>query len=224
MIYMKKILLTGSFLFFVFFLHPTFGSAQSSELDRLVMGLQKKYNRLRSLSVDFTQIYTSPREGTRREGGRLLLRKPGRMRWDYNYPETKIFVSNGRVMYEWVPTDKYATKTSVKESEDMRAPFMFLLGRGDLRGEFKLIEFARESPARAGNKVLRMIPKKTQEFRELLIEVNPNTLQLSRLSFVDGDDGARSDFLFSNVRENIPAKLELFSFKAPPGVEVREID
>jgi outer membrane lipoprotein carrier protein len=220
---MKKILLTVSFLFFVISLHPIFVSAPSSELDQVVRGLQRKYNKLKTLSVDFTQVYTSPSEGTRQESGHLLLRKPGRMRWDYTSPENKLFVSNGRVMYEWVPTDKYATKMSVKESDDMRAPFMFLLGRGNLRGDFKLIEFAKESPARAGNKVLRMIPKRAQEFQELIIEVEPNSLQLSRLSFID-DDGSRSDFLFSNVRENIPAKLGLFTFKPPPGVEVREID
>jgi outer membrane lipoprotein carrier protein len=220
---MKKTLMTVLFLFLIFSLYPNFGFAQSSELDQLVLGLQGKYNKLRTLSVEFTQIYTSPGEGMRRESGRLLLRKPGRMRWDYSSPENKLFVSNGRVMYEWVPTDKYATKMSVRESDDMRAPFMFLLGRGNLRGEFKVIEFAKESPARAGNKVLRMIPKKTQEFRELLIEVDPNSLQLSRLSFVDSD-GSRSDFLFSNIQENVPAKLQLFTFKPPPGVEVREID
>jgi outer membrane lipoprotein carrier protein len=223
MISMKKILLIVSSLFLVLSLSPNFGSAQSAELDQLIEGLQRKYNRLRTLSLDFTQIYTSPSEGMRRESGRLLLKKPGRMRWDYTAPENKIFVSNGRVMYEYVPSDRYATKSSVRETDDLRAPFMFLLGRGNLRGEFKLIEFAKESPARAGNKVLRMIPKKTQEFRELLIEVEPNSLQLSRLSFVDSD-GSRSDFLFSNIRENTPARLELFTFRAPPGVEVREID
>jgi outer membrane lipoprotein carrier protein len=223
MIPMKKSLLTVLLLSLVFSLYPNLGSAQSSELDQVVNGLQRKYNKLKTLSVDFTQIYTSPSEGTRRESGRLLLRKPGRMRWDYTSPENKLFVSNGRVMYEWVPTDKFATKMSVRESDDMRAPFMFLLGRGNLRDEFKLIEFAKESPVRAGNKVLRMIPKKTQEFRELIIEVDPNNLQLSRLSFVDSD-GSRSDFLFSNVQENVPAKLGLFTFKPPPGVEVREID
>jgi outer membrane lipoprotein carrier protein len=222
MISMKKTWLTVSFLFFVVSLCPNI-DAQSTELDQLVTGLQKKYNKLRTLSVDFTQIYNSPSDGTRREAGRLLLKKPGRMRWDYTFPENKLFVSNGRVMYEYVPTDNYATKTSVREADDMRAPFMFLLGRGNLRGEFKLIEFAKESPVRAGNKVLRMIPKRTQEFRELMIEVEPNSLQLARLSFIDSD-GSRSDFLFSNVRENTPARTELFFFKAPPGVEVREID
>jgi outer membrane lipoprotein carrier protein len=223
MIFMKKHLPTVLSIFWVISFYPNFGSAQSSELDQMVTGIQRKYNKLKTLSVDFTQIYTSSSEGTRQESGRLLLRKPGRMRWDYTSPENKLFVSNGRVMYEWVPTDKYATKMSVKESDDMRAPFMFLLGRGNLRGEFKLIEFAKESPTRAGNKVLRMIPKRTQEFQELMIEVEPNSLQLARLSFVDSD-GSRSDFLFSNVRENIPANLDLFRFKPPPGVEVREID
>jgi outer membrane lipoprotein carrier protein len=218
---MKKILSAMTLVLFVFFLHPNSGSAQTSELEKLVRGLQKKYNRILSLSVEFVQIYNSPSEGSRRESGHLLLRKPGKMRWDYKEPEYKTFVSNGRVMYEFVPSDKYATRTSVREADDMRAPFMFLLGRGDLRGEFKLIEFAKEAPARGGNKVLRLVPKKEQDFRELILEIEPTSVQISRLSFID-DDGSRSDFLFSNMRENVPTNRDLFTFKAPPGVEVRE--
>jgi outer membrane lipoprotein carrier protein len=198
-------------------------SAQKSELDQLVLALQSKYNKLRSMAADFTQVYSAPGERTRRESGRLLLKKPGRMRWDYTAPESKLFVSNGRVIYEYLPADKYATKSSVKESDDLRAPFMFLLGRGNLRRDFKLIEFARESPVNAGNKVLKLVPKRTQDFDELMIEVEPLTLRIARLSFIDSDQG-RSDFIFSNINENVPASASQFSFKAPPGVEVREID
>src|SRR5262245_12058943 len=148
-------------------------NAQKSELDQLVLSLQAKYNKLRSLAADFTQVYSAPGERTRRESGRLLLKKPGRMRWDYTTPESKLFISNGRVIYEYLPSDKYATKSSVKESDDLRAPFMFLLGRGNLRRDFKLIEFAREAPVQAGNKVLRLIPKRAQDFTELMIEIAP---------------------------------------------------
>ena len=204
-------------------LSPNYGSAQPSELDVLVKNLQKRYNKILSLSLEFTQIYNSPSEGTRRETGHLLLKKPGKMRWDYKEPEYKTFVSNGRVMYEYVPSDKYATRTPVSESDDMRTPFMFLLGRGDLRDEFKLIEFAKEAPAKSGNKVLRMIPKKDQDIRELLLEIDPRTVQIWRLSFID-DDGTRSDFLFTEIRENVPTNRDLFTFKPPPGVEVREND
>ncbi|MCI0336474.1 MAG: outer membrane lipoprotein chaperone LolA [Acidobacteria bacterium] len=217
---MKKFSLAIVFLFLA---TSHFTSAQSSELEQLISALQRKYNKLSSLAADFTQIYTSRSESTRRESGRLLLKKPGRMRWDYTTPESKLFISNGKVFYEYVPSEKFATRTSVKESDDLRAPFMFLLGRGNLRRDFKRIELAQEAPARAGNKVLRLTPKRTQEFRELLIEVDSGNLQISRLSFVDSN-GARSDFLFSNMRENAPANEEQFNFKPPAGVEVRNND
>ena len=196
-------------------------AAQGSELDQVVNALQAKYSRLQSLSADFTQIYNAPGERTRRESGRLLLKKPGRMRWDYTSPEQKLYVSDGKLIYEYVPAERIATRTRVKESNDLRAPFMFLLGRGNLRRDFRRIEFASESPVRAGNRVLRLIPKRDAGFRELLIEVEPNTLTLARLSFVN-PAGARSDFLFSNMQENAPASDAQFSFKPPAGVEVRE--
>ncbi len=191
-----------------------------AELQQLIDGLQAKYNKMSSLAADFTQIYNSPGQRSRREAGRLLMKKPGKMRWEYTAPEEKLFLSDGKWLYEYVPAEKLATKTSIKESGDMRAPFAFLLGRGNLRRDFKRIEFATESPARAGNRVLRMVPKRDTGFRELLIEVDPASLALSRLTMVE-TDGSRSDFLFSNLRENAAAGEAQFAFKAPPGVEVR---
>ncbi len=191
---------------------------QSSELDQLIKGLQTKYNKLSSLSADFTQIHTGSQ--TRRESGRVLLKKPGKMRWDYTSPEAKLFISDGKTLYEYVPAEKYASKSSIRDSGDMRAPFAFLLGRGNLRRDFKTIEFSKEAPARAGNKVLRMIPKRAADFRELLVEVEPTSLQIARLTFIESG-GARSDFLFSNVQENPAVSPAQFVFKAPPGVEVR---
>lgn len=205
-------------LLFLVDLH--FVAPQTSELDQLISALQTKYDKLSSLAADFTQIHTAPGERTRRESGHLLLKKPGKMRWDYTAPENKLFVSDGKVIYEYVPAEKSASRTSVKESDDLRAPFMFLLGRGNLRREFKQIGFAGEAPARAGNRVLKLIPKRAQEFRELLIEIEPGSLQLSRLT-LGNSDGGRSDFLFSNVRENPPVNEAQFVFKPPPGVEVR---
>ena len=199
-------------------------SAQSnnqSELIRLVNGLQTKYDKISSLAADFTQVFTAPGQQERRESGNVLLKKPGRMRWDYTSPEEKLFISDGKWLYEYVTADKYATRSSMKEAGDMRAPFAFLLGRGNLRRDFKRIEFANESPIKAGNKVLRLVPKRELDFKELLVEIEPNSSEISRLSVINTDD-ARSDFIFSNARENVPAPAAEFIFKAPPGVEVRD--
>jgi outer membrane lipoprotein carrier protein len=217
---MSQLFIRPALLLAFLFFNALSVSAQS-ELNQLVRGLQAKYNKISSLAADFTQIYTAPGQGERRESGHLLLKKPGRMRWDYTSPEEKLFISDGKWLYEYVTADKYATRSSIKEAGDLRAPFAFLLGRGNLQRDFKRIEYAAESPIKAGHKVLRLIPKRAMDFKELLIEIEPNSLQISRISIIDQND-SRSDFVFSNVQENVPAPGSQFIFKAPAGVEVRD--
>jgi len=198
-----------------------FSAGSSKELDQLINGLQGKYLRLNTLSADFTQIYNAPGERTRRESGRLQLKKPGKMRWEYATPEAKLYISDGKVIFEYLPAERSATRVSAKQTDDWRAPFMFLLGRGNLRRDFSRIELADEAPIRAGNRVLRMIPKRRSDMRELLIEVEPNSLTLARLSLLKSGN-ARIDFLLTNVRENTVIADSVFSFQPPAGVTVRQ--
>ena len=208
-------------LAFLFFNALAVGAQSQSELDRMINGLQSKYNKISTLSADFAQVHTSRDQRERRESGRLLLKKPGRMKWDYVAPEEKHFISDGKWLYEYIPAEKTVTRSSIKETGDMRAPFAFLLGQGKLRSEFRRIEFSDESPVKAGNKVLRMLPRHLQDFDELRVEFDPDTFQIERLSLIEPDRD-RSDFIFSNMKENVPAPSAEFAFKAPPGVEVRD--
>lgn len=205
--------------FFVgFFLFPY---NSPSELDQLVAGLQAKYQRLGSLQSDFTQSYAAPGERLRHESGRLQIKKPGKMRWDYNAPEAKTYVADGKVMFEYIPAQRVVTRTNVKDSNDWRTPFLFLLGRGNLRRDFARIEFASEAPVRAGNRVLRMLPKQASDLREVFLEIDPKSFTLTRISFLRTGN-VRIDFLLSNVQENINLPDTLFSFKPPAGVSVRQ--
>lgn len=203
------------------FLLTTAVTTSASELDQLITGLQAKYQRLNTLTADFTQTYNTPGERTRRESGQLQLKKPGKMRWDYASPESKLYVSDGKTIYEYIPAERIATRASAKETDDWRAPFMFLLGRGNLRRDFARIEFANESPVRAGNRVLRMVPKRSSDIRELLIEIEPKTLGLARLSLLK-QGNVRIDFLLNNVQENVVIADTAFVFKPPAGVSVRQ--
>lgn len=196
-------------------------SAAPSELDQLINSIQAKYQRLTSLSMNFTQMYTAPGEKLRRESGTLLLKKPGRMRWDYASPESKLYLSDGQMLYEYIPAQRTATRMKIRESDDLRAPFLFLLGRGNLRRDFKRIEFSAESPVHAGNRVLRLIPRRTTDFREFVLEITPSNSQIVRLSFTSAN-GARSDFLFSDLRENSITDDAVFTFRPPAGVQVIE--
>jgi outer membrane lipoprotein carrier protein len=185
--------------------------------------LQEKYSRVKSLSAEFVQIYRAPGVAARHEQGTVVLSKSRKMRWHYTQPEEKFFISDGSKVYLYVPAERQVTRADIKEHDDIRASFAFFLGDLNLRRLFTLIEEPQnENAVDAGNYLLRFIPKRPQTgFSELFVEVNPLNLQLRRITIREYD-GGRSDFLFSNVREDVAVSPSDFIFKVPPGVQVLE--
>jgi outer membrane lipoprotein carrier protein len=193
------------------------------QLEPLIDGLQKKYSRMNGLSADFVQVYQGADGRNIRESGRLILKRPGKARWEYSSPERKIFLSDGKNIYFYVFGERQATKASIKESADPQIPFLFLLGSGNLRRDFSRIELLSDERAvEAGNKILRLVPKKApDEFKKLLVEVNPSTFQVKRLVIFERS-GARMDFLLNNTMENVSASENEFRFTAPAGVTIKQ--
>ena len=194
-------------------------SGQAPDLSRLIDGLQRKYSHMQGLGADFVQLYSGADGRVIREKGQLLLKRPGKARWEYASPERKLFVSDGRNVFFYVYGEKNATVSPIKETVDPQIPFLFLLGRGNLRRDFSRIELAAGEPAMgAGNQVLRLFPKRApEEFKQLLVEVAPASFEVRRMVIFERS-GARMDFLLSNVRENYVAPDNQFQFTAPPGV------
>src|SRR5689334_16473735 len=68
--------------------------------------LQKKYDSIRDFTADF--VHESEGGLLRKkqtERGVVQVKKPGKMRWDYKSPEPKLFLSDGRRIYLYVPAD-----------------------------------------------------------------------------------------------------------------------
>jgi outer membrane lipoprotein carrier protein len=143
------------------------------------------------------------------------------MRWDYRQPEEKIFIVNDKTVYFYLPIEKEVTITELKESDDPRAPFVFLLGRRNLQKDFKSVEIsAVESPIIAGNIVLELVPKRVSNtLKRLFVEIEPKAIRLSRIVLINASDG-RSDFILSNFKENFVIEDSSFDFTPPEGVKV----
>lgn len=206
-------------------IYVTNSSASTSinNLDAVINGLQAKYSKMSGLRANFVQIYNGSDGRRLRESGSLLLKRPGKARWDYSSPERKIFVSDGKNIFFYVYGERRATKAAVKQSVDPQIPFLFLLGRGNLRRDFKKIEIAEnESPSAPGNLVLLLVPKRApEEFRQLLAEVDPQSFSVRRLVIFERN-GSRMDFLLSNVRENHVSSDSEFKFTPPAGVTIQQ--
>ena len=173
--------------------------------------------------MEFIQSYKSPRRAAKTETGTLVLKRPGMMRWEYKTPIEKLFVSNGKTVFFYLPQEKQVQKTKVKESRDQRIPFLFLLGKGNLKRDFSKVEWASdEKPFFQGNRVILAYPKKgIDEFARILMEFSPQTFQLQRVTVFDVD-GTMNEFVFTNIQQDLGTAAGIFDFKAPPGTEVVE--
>jgi outer membrane lipoprotein carrier protein len=202
---------------------PTLATAQSKtdSLTQLTDKVDEHYNHLQSMKTHFTEDYHGAGMA-RSESGTLWLKKPGKMRWDYDQPRQKLFLSDGKTAWFYVPGEQQARKEPVSKLDDIRSPLRFLLGKTKLRKEFDELGIAPNiKPENSGDIVLRGSPKGMEDRVSLVIlEVAPDG-RIDRIE-IEEVDGAVTDFHFSGTIENQPVTEALFHFTLPAGVEVVE--
>jgi outer membrane lipoprotein carrier protein len=191
------------------------------DVKTLAAAVDAHYNHLRSLEAEFTEVYRgSGMERT--ETGTLWLKKPGKMRWEYRSPREKLFVSDGKDAWFYVPADRQARKTAAKKLEDVRSPLAFLLGKTKLEKELQGLSLAPDvAPLAAGNVVLRGVPQALADrVSEIVLEVTPDH-QIARL-VVQEADGAATEYRFGAMKEDVAIGDGRFEFKPPAGTETVE--
>jgi outer membrane lipoprotein carrier protein len=179
--------------------------------------LESRYNQAQSLQVQFSETYSGAGRAPRTEAGTLFLRKPGRMRWEYSTPPGKLFVSNGKIVYLYVPSSGLVEKRNLKQTEDMRAPLAFLLGKLNFEKEFQNIE---AMPVAGGTRITAdpRAPNLPYSKVEFLVS---SGFEIQKLQ-ITGQDGSILNFAFNAERLNPPVSDNLFKFTIPPGAEVVE--
>lgn len=197
-------------------------AAQQRSAPEVAAALQAKYDKIRDFSADFTQQYESgvlKRKLT--EQGKVQVKKPGKMRWDYTAPEKKVFVSDGAQIYLWVPADNQVTTSAVPRQDEATTAVLFLVGKGNLTRDFN-VTFAPNAPA--GTHALRLEPKLPErDYDWLELVVDKQSLQIRSLKAADRQ-GGQSTFSFSNFKENAGLNDSTFAFKIPRGADVVTTD
>jgi len=202
-------------------LGTTSSPAHAQGVHPLAQAVDKHYNHLRSLQADFTEIYRGA--GTdREESGSLWLKKPRKMRWEYRSPKEKLFISDGKVVWFYLPADRQLRKTELKKLEDLRSPLAFLLGKSQLENELRgLSKVVDQHPLNPDNTLLRGVPvAMADQVSEVQLEITPSG-QIVRM-VMTGVDGATTEFRFANLKENPELGDDRFHFVPPPGVETVE--
>jgi outer membrane lipoprotein carrier protein len=199
---------------------PGVPAGAQSAGDALARAVQTHYQQVRDFTASFEQAYVGGALKRRTvEKGTVAIRKPGRMRWDYESPEKKLFIADGTRMYFYVPADKQVRISAMPEAGRVPTPVLFLAGRGDLLRDFKVDEVPAPSGV-AGVRALRLRPVRPEpEYETLTLVVDAASYAWRQLIVVDGQGGT-STFTFTNLRENVGVPDSRFVFTMPKGVDV----
>jgi outer membrane lipoprotein carrier protein len=200
---------------------PLAAAEAKQDVRALAAAVDTHYNHLRSLQAEFTETYRGSGMD-RNESGTLWLKKPGKMRWEYRSPKEKLFVSNGRDAWFYLPDDRQARKESAKKLEDLRSPLAFLLGKTKLEKELRGLSVAPDvEPLLAGNTVLRGVPSAlADQISEIVLEISPDN-RIVRL-IMQGVDGASTEYRFTDQKEDVSIADNRFDFRAPADTEIVE--
>jgi len=200
-------------------LAPAVGANPGSDVHAIAQAVDDRYNHLRTLQAEFTETYDGA--GIERtESGSLWLKKPGKMRWEYRTPREKLFLSDGKDAWFYLPGDRQVRRTSVKKLDDLRSPLGFLLGKTRLEKELDALAMAPDvAPLTPGNTVLRGVPKAMADrINQVILEITPD-FHIARIQFEEADESV-TEYRFSEQRENSEIADQRFRFNPPPGVEI----
>jgi len=199
---------------------PCHAQAPSRSPQDLQQALQQRYELVLDFAADFTHTYEGGMLRSRLvERGTMLVKRPGRMRWDYREPERKLFVSDGERLYSYLPEDRQVIIGRLPGDNAATTPALFLAGAGDFVDDFTAAFDVVQDPP-PDSYVLRLTPTLTErDFEFLTLVIDASTLAIVRLISYDLQGGV-STFVFSNLQENQGLSDTPFTFEIPPGTDV----
>jgi outer membrane lipoprotein carrier protein len=186
------------------------GTPVAADAIALARKVQGFYETTRDLRARFVQTYTYASLGRRQVSkGALEVKKPGKMRWDYESPAAKTIVVNGSRLVQWEPEANQAFVDEKFDATAMSAAVTFLLGTGSLEKEFLL------SSGEGGTLVLR--PRKPDSRVETVTLTAGPDGEVTRTRVVDGQ-GNSNDIAFEAIQRNAGVPDGRFVLDLPAGV------
>jgi outer membrane lipoprotein carrier protein len=209
----------GCLLVFVVLL--SWGKAWSLTPEEVVEGIQRRYKELHDLEADFHQTTTLPMmDQVKEASGRLYLKMPGKMRWDYLEGEKKTVLVTGQTMLFYDPEEYQATITDLSRMPNSQGLLTFITGMGDLQRDFLLDTSVPLDEKHPGQVMIKLLPRaEDSQWTQLSLFADPKNFQVVKTIF-EGIQGDRTTIEYTNIRTNVGLSDDLFHFEIPEGTDI----
>lgn len=190
------------------------------EASRKLALVQTYYDDTADMSADFEQTYVHPVYGTKTtSSGKLRIKKPGKMVWDYTAEDTPDLWVSGQRLWMVERDTKQVLKKDV-EASDFAGADKFLFGGRQLLDDFQ-VRIAGEALikryGKAAHTVLELRPaKKNPHYKELLLVVDDATGRVDAFAVLNAD-GSTNHFVLTGITRNSGLADGQFEFVKPKG-------
>jgi outer membrane lipoprotein carrier protein len=176
----------------------------------LAQKVQAYYEKTADLEARFTQTYTYAAFGRAQVSkGTLRVKKPGKLRWDYDSPSKKSIVVNGSRLVQYEPEANQAYVDERFDASAMSAAVTFLLGQGRLDKEFDL--------SVDGEGRLVLTPKKPDPRVERVVLTVGGGGEVTATRVEDGGGNVNA-IAFEDLKRNVRLKDGAFTLELPKDV------
>jgi len=190
-------------------------------LEQILDRLEQHYTN-KSFTAEFGQESTlKAMEITDYATGKMYVRYPGMMRWEYEKPEKQVIITDGSKLWIYRPADNQVMTGS--------APAFFSDGKGasflsDIKLIRKKFNISKVPSADDFFYELKLQPlEKNLDVSDIRISVTKNTFTVIRIiTYNTYGDENRIELINNKFDVNLDDSL--FSFEIPPGADVLKMD
>jgi outer membrane lipoprotein carrier protein len=195
------------------------------EVREVVKQIEARYEKTKDLQADFVQ--RTKIEGFERpvtSSGKVYIKKPGRLRWDYLDPATEEIYVNQDDVRVYVPEHKQVLVGKLTTMAASKAPLELLQGVARLEESFDVEPTTGKERGAGGIRLVTLVPKAKEQdtsrnLQRIVVEVFPKTYFIRTIALHE-ISGNVATFEFSSLKPNVGLGKEVFEFVAPPDVEV----
>ena len=201
----------------------------SLSADEVMTRVQSFYDQTTTVQARFQQSYYLKLYDRRETStGRVVFRKPGKMRWDYDSPNGKVIVSDGERLLVYEPPAEGESEGQGFESRvdqnELPAAFSFLTGSGRLQDQFQARLLDPESTGFRDGYALELRSREPSPHYDRLVfyvrmvagEGGAEAGVVQRVLIID-QAGNRNRFDFSELRFNRTVPASTFGYRFPSG-------
>lgn len=185
--------------------------------DETVNAVQKRYDATTSMKAKFIQkSYLKVMGQSQVAKGDVIIKKPGRMKWNYSAPDPQLLVSDEEYLWLYLPEDKQATRMRIESVYSSNTPALFLAGKGKLTRTFNVGQVLEQETS---YKITLFPKEEEQNIDHLVLVADKKNFQILGSSVYD-KLGNHTEMRFTDIQVNPTLNDNQFMFKAPDGVEI----